>query len=66
LYARAWTPAKRPAGWLGHQGQNYIPERGERVRLYVSPEKDAGLTLLEPNGCEPAPDAPAGTLPDGR
>ena len=52
IYARAWTPAKRPTGWLGGQGQNVIPEAGKRVRMHLAQAKDGGLDLLEPNGLE--------------
>jgi hypothetical protein len=52
IYARAWTPAKRPRGWTGGQGQNVIPEAGKRVRVYLAQAKDGGLDLVEPNGLE--------------
>jgi hypothetical protein len=52
LYARCWTPAKRPAGWAGPQGQNLIPKPGQRIRLYLTREADGGFDVLEPNGVE--------------
>jgi hypothetical protein len=52
IYARAWTPDKRPFGWVGGQGQNIIPEAGKRVRMYLREGKDGGLDLVEPNGVE--------------
>ena len=52
IYARCWTPAKRPAGWAGPQGQNVVPKSGQRVRLYLTRGSDGGFDVLEPNGVE--------------
>ena len=52
LYLRTWQPAKRPAGWVGAQGQNVVPGPGDVVRLFARRSKDGGLDLLGPNGVE--------------
>ena len=52
IYARARTPAKRPGGGTGGQGQDEIPPAGRKVRMYLQEAKDGGLDLVEPNGVE--------------
>lgn len=40
-----WKPAKRPRGWTGSQGQNSLPQVGDKGRFYSHT-----LSLLNPNG----------------
>ncbi len=40
------TTEYRPNGWAGPQGQNEVPEKGEKGTFYLS----NGFKLLEPNG----------------
>jgi hypothetical protein len=54
IYARTWSPGKRPPQIVGHQGQNEIPKQGATVRLYLTRGKDGGFDLLTPNGVERA------------
>jgi len=56
IYARTWRPSSRPPGWAGPQGQNEIPERGKRVRLYLARDKEGGWDVLTPNGVEQLPE----------
>ena len=44
---------KRPDGWAGPQGQNDIPGRGQKVRVYLRETPEGRFRLLEPNGWEP-------------
>lgn len=42
----------RPTGWAGPQGQNAIPEEGQRIKAYLRTSSDGKTRLLEPNGWE--------------
>ena len=53
VMATCWTPLKRPTGWVGPQGQNQIPSKGAKVRLYLRDAGEGAYELLEPNGWEP-------------
>jgi len=52
IYTKAWTPASRPLGWAGPQGQNRIPKEGETGKLYLTQGEDGSLSLVTPNGWE--------------
>ncbi|HSI32305.1 MAG: hypothetical protein ACAI43_03485 [Phycisphaerae bacterium] len=53
VFAKCWTPAKRPRGWAGGQGQNKVPAAGETGKLYLAQQADGTYTVLSPNGWAP-------------
>jgi hypothetical protein len=49
VIAETWKPKARPDGFVGPQGQNFVPKKGDTVRAYCRIEDDK-LIVLEPNG----------------
>jgi hypothetical protein len=49
ISAETWKPKVRPDGFAGPQGQNFIPKKGDNVRMFCRVE-DGKLMVLEPNG----------------
>jgi hypothetical protein len=50
-----WQVGERPRGWTGPGGQYYGLPQERQVRLFLEPDQQGDLHLLDPNGWESIP-----------
>ena len=47
---RCWTIQTRPKGWAGPSGHYGVPEKGDRVRFWLTKGSEGSWSPLAPNG----------------
>ena len=45
-----WVPEKRPSGFAGPQGQSFLPNKGDMVRVFCQGKAGGAHIVLIPNG----------------